>query len=180
MFANSLAERCSIPGRVVPKTQKMELDATLLNTQYYKVRIKGKVEQFKEWGSTHPYTSCVVAIEKRNFGLSSTKVLILLYIYIYICVCVCIYIYVYICTHVYVYICTYVYVYICVYIYIYIYMFEQIIGGLQNRSKRVRTPVALLHSLSGKYPWERYEPPYPSSYGLNSTATVLLWEWLWH
>ena len=46
--------------------------------------------------------------------------------------------------------------------------------GLRNRSKRVRTPVALLRSLSGKYPWERYEPPYPPSYGLNSTITVLL------
>ena len=33
---------------------------------------------------------------------------------------------------------------------------------------------------SGKYPWERYEPPYPPSYGLNSTTTVLLREWLWH
>ena len=31
-----------------------------------------------------------------------------------------------------------------------------------------------LHSLSGKYPWERHEPPYPPSYGLNSTTTVLL------
>ena len=41
-------------------------------------------------------------------------------------------------------------------------------------SKGVRTPVALLCSLSGKYPWERYEPPYPLSYGLNSTTTVLL------
>ncbi len=29
-------------------------------------------------------------------------------------------------------------------------------------------------------PWERYEPPYPPSYGLNSTTTVLLGEWLWH
>ena len=38
----------------------------------------------------------------------------------------------------------------------------------------------LLHSLSGKCPWERYEPPYPPSYGLNSTTTVLLGEWLWH
>ena len=28
----------------------------------------------------------------------------------------------------------------------------------------------------GKYPWERYEPPYPPSYGLNSTTTVLLGE----
>ena len=34
----------------------------------------------------------------------------------------------------------------------------------------------LLCSLSGKYPWERYEPPYPPSYGLNSTTTVLLGE----
>ena len=27
---------------------------------------------------------------------------------------------------------------------------------------------------------ERYEPPYLPSYGLNSTTTVLLGEWLWH
>ena len=40
--------------------------------------------------------------------------------------------------------------------------------------------IALLYSLSGKYPWERYEPLYPHSYWLNSTTTVLLWEWLWH
>ena len=46
--------------------------------------------------------------------------------------------------------------------------------GLQNLSKQVRTPVALLRSLSGKYPWERQEPTYPPSYGLNSTTTVLL------
>ena len=52
--------------------------------------------------------------------------------------------------------------------------------GLRNRSKRVRIPVALLCSLSGKYPWERYEPPYPPSYGLNSTTTVLLEGWIWH
>ena len=38
---------------------------------------------------------------------------------------------------------------------------------LQNRSKRVQTPVALLRSLSDKYPWERYEPPYPPSYGYH-------------
>ena len=31
----------------------------------------------------------------------------------------------------------------------------------------------LLRSLSGKYPWERYKPPYPPSNGLNSTTTVL-------
>ena len=33
-----------------------------------------------------------------------------------------------------------------------------------------------LRSLSAKYPWERHEPPYPPSYGLNSTTTVLLGE----
>ena len=38
----------------------MVLDATLLNTQHCKVRIKGKVDQSWEW-STH---FCVVAIEK--------------------------------------------------------------------------------------------------------------------
>ena len=42
--------------------------------------------------------------------------------------------------------------------------------GLWNHSTRVRISVALLCSLSGKYPWERYEPPYPPSYGLNSTT----------
>ena len=41
----------------IPKTQKMVLDAALLNTQHYKVRIKGKVEQCKEWSSALPYTS---------------------------------------------------------------------------------------------------------------------------
>ena len=43
-------------GQVIPKTQKMVLDATLLDTQHYKVRIKGKVEQSREWSSTLPYT----------------------------------------------------------------------------------------------------------------------------
>ena len=41
-------------------------------------------------------------------------------------------------------------------------------------------PYSATRSLSGKYPWERYEPPYPPSYGLNSTTSVLLGEWLWH
>ena len=44
------------PGQVIPKTQKMVLDSSLFNTQYYKVRIKGKVEQSKERSSTLPYT----------------------------------------------------------------------------------------------------------------------------
>ena len=56
VFANGQGDVGSIPLRVIPKTQKMVLDATLLNTQYYKVRIKGKVEQFRERNSTLSYT----------------------------------------------------------------------------------------------------------------------------
>ena len=46
-----------IPGRFIPKTQKMVLDAALLNTQYYKGRIKGKVEQSSKRSSALPYIS---------------------------------------------------------------------------------------------------------------------------
>ena len=56
VFASGLEDLCSIPGRVIPKTQKMVLDAALLNTQHYKVRIKGKVEQSKERSRSLPYT----------------------------------------------------------------------------------------------------------------------------
>ena len=35
----------------------MALDTTLLNTQQYKVRIKGKVQQSSEKSSALPYTS---------------------------------------------------------------------------------------------------------------------------
>ena len=45
VFINGLGDQASIPGQVTPKIQKMVVDATLLNTQLYKVRIKGKVEQ---------------------------------------------------------------------------------------------------------------------------------------
>ena len=48
----------SIPGRVIPKTQKMVLDASLLNTQHYKVRIKGKVEQSREGVAPSPTPWC--------------------------------------------------------------------------------------------------------------------------
>ena len=57
VFTNDQGDRCSIPGRVIAKTQKMVLDAALLNTQHYKVRIKGKVEQSTECSSAIPYTS---------------------------------------------------------------------------------------------------------------------------
>ena len=56
VFANGPGDLGSILGRVIPKTLKMELDITLLNTQHYKVRFKGKVEQSREWSSALPYT----------------------------------------------------------------------------------------------------------------------------
>ena len=37
VFATGPGYMGSIPGRVIPKTQKVVLVATLLNTQYYKV-----------------------------------------------------------------------------------------------------------------------------------------------
>ena len=47
----------SIPSHVISKTLKMVLDTSLLNTQQYTVRIKGKVEQSREKSSAFPYTS---------------------------------------------------------------------------------------------------------------------------
>ena len=47
----------SIPGRAISKTLKMVLDTSLLNTQQYKVRIRGTVEQFTERGSALSYFS---------------------------------------------------------------------------------------------------------------------------
>ena len=57
VFANGLRDLGSIPGRVIPKTLKMVIDTSLLNTQQYKVRIKGKVEQSRERSSAIPYLS---------------------------------------------------------------------------------------------------------------------------
>ena len=39
---NGPRDRDSVPGQVIPNTQKIVLDASLLNTQHYKVWIKGK------------------------------------------------------------------------------------------------------------------------------------------
>ena len=57
VFTNGPGDLGSIPSGVIPKTQKIVLDDSLLNTQHYKVRIKGKVEQSSERNSA-PYTFC--------------------------------------------------------------------------------------------------------------------------
>ena len=56
VFTNGPGELGQSPSWVIPKTQKMVLDASLLNTQHYKVQIKGKVEKSRERSSALPYT----------------------------------------------------------------------------------------------------------------------------
>ena len=57
VFASGPGDRGSIPGRVIPKTLKMVLDTSLLNTQHYKVPIEGKVEYSWKRSGALPYTS---------------------------------------------------------------------------------------------------------------------------
>ena len=73
VFANSPGDRGSIPHWVIPKTEKMVLDATLLSTQHHKKWMKGKVEQTEEWSSA-PLHLGVAAFEKGAFGTPTTKV----------------------------------------------------------------------------------------------------------
>ena len=72
VYCASPGDRGSIPGHVIPKTLKMVLDTSLLNTQKYLVRIEGKVEQSRERSSTLPFG--VVAIEKGAFRSPSITV----------------------------------------------------------------------------------------------------------
>ena len=55
VFDNGPGDRGSITGRVILKTFKMVLDTSLLNTHQYKVRIKGKIEEFRERSCALPY-----------------------------------------------------------------------------------------------------------------------------
>ena len=74
VFANDLGDWGSIPGRVIPKTKKMVLDAALLSTRHCKVRIKDKVEKSREWSSALPNTSVLQLLKRGAFGFLSTKV----------------------------------------------------------------------------------------------------------
>ena len=57
VFAYGRGDGGSISGRVIPKSQKMVLDAALLNAKHYKLRIKVKTEESREWNSAQPYKS---------------------------------------------------------------------------------------------------------------------------
>ena len=56
-LAYGLEDQGSISGRIIPKTQKVVLDISLLNTRHYKVCFKGKVEHTRERSSALSYTS---------------------------------------------------------------------------------------------------------------------------
>ena len=56
VFTNGPWDLGLIPGLVIPKTLKLVLDTSLLNTQRYKGHIMGKVEQSRERSSTLLYT----------------------------------------------------------------------------------------------------------------------------
>ena len=68
VFANGPGDLDSIPGRVIRKTLKIVLDASLLNIQQYKVHIKDKVEQSRERSSALPYTSVQQLLKKEPSG----------------------------------------------------------------------------------------------------------------
>ena len=105
VFANGLGDLGSIPGRVIPKTLKMVLDTSLLNTKQYKIRIKGKVEQSSEilvvidyghqlyllyiFNSMDAYPQPLVSCRVYTTIIRRRK----LYIYICVCVCVCMHVY---------------------------------------------------------------------------------------
>ena len=68
VFTNDPGDLGSISGRVIPKTLEIVLDTSLFNTQQYKVRIEGKVEQYRERSSASLHLG-VVAIEMGAFAL---------------------------------------------------------------------------------------------------------------
>ena len=81
VFVNGPGDLGSIPGHVIPKTLEMVLDTSLLYTQQYKVRIKGKVEQ--SWVRSSALHLGVVAIEKGSLlvALNYSHQLLLLTMY---------------------------------------------------------------------------------------------------
>ena len=90
VFANSPGDRSLIPGRVIPKIQKMVLDHSLLNTRHYKVWIKSKSSNQEKEVAPSPTPHCCSYWE-RNLRIAldyrrPTYLYIHIYIYIYIIV----------------------------------------------------------------------------------------------
>ena len=71
VFANGPGDRGSILDRVIPKTEKLVLDAASLNTQHYKVRVKWSNPGMEVRPPLH---LVFVAIEKGSIRSPSSKV----------------------------------------------------------------------------------------------------------
>ena len=63
VFTNGPGDLGSVPGRFIPKSLKMVLDTSLLNTQQCKVCIKGKVEQSREGSLFYCYYTSVLSVQ---------------------------------------------------------------------------------------------------------------------
>ena len=57
-FASCSEDRSSLPGRIMQKTKKLVLDASLLNTQHLKVRIKSEWSNPEKKGTAYPTPQC--------------------------------------------------------------------------------------------------------------------------
>ena len=84
MFANALGDRVPVPGRIIPKTQKMVFDTSLLTTKHYKIRIKGKWSNPGKEDAPSQHLG-VVIIWKGAFRSPSTMVGLLTNIWYCIC-----------------------------------------------------------------------------------------------
>ena len=107
--------RCQVES--FQRLKNMMLDISLVNAPHYMVRIKGKVEQYKERSSALSYIS--IAIEKGGFKSPSITIAnFTIYIYIYSKVFSNIYIAIYSKDF-------HIYIYIYIYIYIHFFMKKQ-------------------------------------------------------
>ena len=79
VFASAPRNWGSILGRVIPKIQKMVLDAPLLNTPHYKVPITDKMEQSRKWSTSLTLHLSLVAILKGGAVRSRLQVRTLLF-----------------------------------------------------------------------------------------------------
>ena len=82
-LAQGQGDRGSIPGRVIPKNQKIVLDAALFNYQLSKERIKVKVEQSSELCNILRYTLVWWLMKKEPSGYSRLRSPVLFYLLIY-------------------------------------------------------------------------------------------------
>ena len=62
MFANDPRDLGLIPGCAIQNTQNVKLDNVLLSTKHYKLRVKDRIKQYREWSRTYPLQFGVVAI----------------------------------------------------------------------------------------------------------------------